>query len=138
MAKIKRRMVANLYGLVPLVSFDVISSVAGRPGASKTSKLVASVRLPRFPRSKARNSSWPALAFASGLPPESPRFSMKVDEYIIYFHPETNKLLEFVVLGFRRSNQGKIRYTVAYVDDDDVEVELSEGEMQDILYERAE
>ena len=71
-----------------------------------------------------------------GLSHGSPGLNLKIDETVTYFHPETNKVLEFVVLGFQRSKQGGIRYAIAYADNDDVEVELNEDEMQAILYER--
>jgi len=51
-------------------------------------------------------------------------------------HPETNKLIEFVVLGFRRDKQRGVRYAIAYLDNEDVEVELNEDEMTDLLDRR--
>jgi len=66
----------------------------------------------------------------------SPGLNLKIDESVTYLHPETKKVLKFVVLGFRRSKQGGMRYTVAYADNDDVEVELNEGEMRDVLSKR--
>ena len=68
--------------------------------------------------------------------PESPGLNLKINESVLYLDPETNKVLELVVLGFRQSKQGGIRYTVAYADNDDVEVELNEDEMRAILYKQ--
>ena len=65
--------------------------------------------------------------------PKSSGLGLKMDESVRYLHLETGKQLEFVVLGFRRSREGGVRYTVAYVGNADVEVELSEDEMKGIL-----
>ena len=59
-----------------------------------------------------------------------------IDDFVTCLHPETNKLLEFVVLGFRRDKQGGARYAFAYLDNEDVEVELNEDEMWDLLDRR--
>lgn len=71
----------------------------------------------------------PALASL----PKSPGLGLEINEFVRYLHPETSQQLEFVVLGFRRSREGGIRSTVAYVGDADVEVELSEDEMKGVL-----
>jgi hypothetical protein len=55
---------------------------------------------------------------------------------ITYFHQEKDEVFECVVLGVRRQKQGGIRYTVAYVGNEDTEVELGEHEMKDILNRR--
>jgi len=75
----------------------------------------------------------PTLRPSSPPPPKAPGSGLAIDDFVAYFHPVTDRVLEFVVLGFRRGKQGGIRYTVAYVGNDDVEVELSEDEMRDIL-----
>jgi len=77
------------------------------------------------------------LTLGSSLPPpKAPVSGLAVEDFVTYLHPETDQLLEFVVLGFRRGKQGGMRYTVAYLDNEDVEVELNEDEMRDLLDRR--
>lgn len=60
-------------------------------------------------------------------------FGSKVNKTVMFFHPETDKLTRFTVLGFGISKSKGRWFTVTYTGTPDVEVELSEQEMEEIL-----
>ena len=59
-----------------------------------------------------------------------------VDDTVTFFHPETNEVTEFTILGFGTRKGNGMWFTVAYTDNPVVEVELSEQAMEEILMAR--
>ena len=68
--------------------------------------------------------------------PKAPGPRIGIDESVTYLHPETNQLVGFTVQGLQRVGKDEMLYTIAYVDNEEVEVELNEQEMSDILGRR--
>lgn len=60
---------------------------------------------------------------------------LEIDDHIKYLDPETNKVVEVVLSGFRRDKQGGMLYLVTFVGHD-LEVELSPDEMRKIWERR--
>jgi hypothetical protein len=63
---------------------------------------------------------------------------LSIDESVTYIRPGTNEVAEFTVVGFGKSKTRGRWFTVAYLDNPDVEVQLSEQEVKEMLIMRVE